>query len=59
MITLYTSFVLLFASLIKLAFSGSVELTTYMDVLYPDHLIMLCDAIFIARAKGDFTRYLW
>ena len=38
-ITIYTSFVLLVASLISQVYSGKIELTMYMDVLNPEPLI--------------------
>jgi hypothetical protein len=55
-ITIYTSVILLIGSLIRGLFSGQVWLITFSDMVKPDDILLMCEAITIARSQRDFVK---
>lgn len=49
-ITIYTSVILLIGSFIRSLFSGQVWMLEFTYMLKPDDLLLICDAISIARS---------
>ena len=56
--TIYTSVILLIGSLIRSLFSGEVWLLTFTDMVKPDDILLMCEAITVARSQKDFVKYL-
>lgn len=49
-ITIYTSVILLIASVIRSMFSGQVWMLEFTEMVQPDDLLLICEAISIARS---------
>lgn len=49
-ITIYTTVILVIGAFIRSLFSGQVFLIEFNDMLKPDDLLMICEAISIARS---------
>lgn len=57
-ITIYTSVILLIGSFIRTMFSGQVWMMEFTGMMQPDDLLMICEAISVARSSRDFKKYI-
>jgi piezo-type mechanosensitive ion channel component 1/2 len=52
----YISIILVIANYFRFLFQGSVHNIIYSDIPHPDPLLVLCNAIFIARLSRELQR---
>lgn len=56
LITIYTSVVIIIGTYIRSTFSGAIKLIEFSGMVNPDDLLMICEAISVARSLRMYEK---